>query len=219
MTGNEKIQLGDFECSRVQLSWCRCKALKSCMELILITNIWPRLLIVLQPHLRLIARCGSQLSAVPVLLLRIHWKWPLEQKDSSRNLFQLKCSSPHCRDRCPKGINGRKLKCASSLCAIFVVENHSQGKHQLDKGSFFLIPLISTAVEMIPFWRICRVTVLITQWKWAFFRWVRRQNCSFWCQECNIFLVLVLWTSLERLCGSCLSVGIAELDQLIYQCH
>lgn len=97
----------------------------------------------------LIARCGSQLSTVSVLLLRIHWKWPLEQKDSSRNLFQLKCSSPHCRDRCPKGINGRKLKRASSLCAIFVVENHSQGKHQLDKGSFFLIPLISTAVETI----------------------------------------------------------------------
>lgn len=42
------------------------------------------------------------------------------------------------------------MKSGSSLRVIFVVENHSQGKHQLDKESF-LIPLISTAVETILF--------------------------------------------------------------------
>lgn len=217
MIWNEKIQLGDVECSRVQLSWCRCKALKSCMELIL-SQMYGQVSNCFAAPFTLIARCGSQLSTVFVLLLRIHWNWPLEGKDSSRNLFQLKYSSPHCRDHCPKGINGRKVKCVSSLYAIFVVGNHSQGKRLLYKNSI-LIPLISTAVETVLFWRLCRDTLLITQWKWALFGWVRRQSFSFWCQECNIFLILVLWTSLESLCGSWLSVGIDKLEQIIYQCH
>lgn len=79
MTWNGKIQLGGFECSRVQLSCCRCRALKSWMELIL-SQMYGKVSNCFAAPFMLIARCGSQLSIVFVLLLTIPWNWPLEKK-------------------------------------------------------------------------------------------------------------------------------------------